>query len=61
MNDKELNEDEIQNYIFSDSKNEIITFIKIKKKTNTQYYIKVVYINQLIQCSIFQKYFFHMS
>ncbi len=41
MNGKELNEEEIQNYVLSDPNNEIMIFYQDKKELfNAQFYIK---------------------
>jgi hypothetical protein len=59
MSFKELNEEEIQNYILSDPKNEIMTFYQDNKEHfKTHYFIRGGLKIQLIQCLIFQKYFF---
>ena len=43
MNNKELNEEEIQNYVLSDPKNEIRVFYQDKKELfKEHYYIKVI-------------------
>ena len=48
MNNKELNEEEIQNYILSDPENEIVIFYKDKRELfESHYYIKVVLNNPI--------------
>ena len=48
MNNKELNEEEIQNYIISDPKNEIVIFYQDKKELfESHYFIKVVLNNPI--------------
>ncbi len=48
MNIKELNEEEVQNYISSDPKNEWMNFYQEKKELfNTHFYIKVVLNNAI--------------
>ena len=48
MNNKELNEEEIQNYIISDPKNETVIFYQDKQELfQSHYYIKVVLNNPI--------------
>jgi hypothetical protein len=55
INNKELTEEEVQNYISSDPYNEITKFYQNKGELfKKHYHIKLFYIIQLIQRLIFQ-------
>jgi len=59
MNNKELNEEEIQNYILSDPENEIVLFYKDKRELfESHYYIKVVLNNPIDREYNFPEIFF---
>ena len=59
MNNKELNEEEIQNYILSDPENEIMTFYQDKRELfQMHYYIKVVLHNPIDPMFNFPEIFF---
>ena len=59
MNNKELNEEEIQNYILSDPENEIVIFYKDKRELfESHYYIKVVLNNPIDRQYNFPEIFF---
>jgi hypothetical protein len=60
VNNKELNEEEIQNYILSDPNNEIMIFIKKKELFNTHYYIRVVLNNPIDPMFNFTEIIYHM-
>ena len=62
INNKELTEEEVRNYILSDPNNEIFKFYQYKGELfNMHYHIKVVLHNPIDPMFNFPEFFFHVS